>query len=145
MKRSLASAALLALAACSVPAEISSFEDCVLAGYPVMESYPRRCRVPNGPTFTEAIPPVVSDLATYNGTFQDHAVDDDGTLTFRFRSHDGEDRVVLEPDATVHATGGVGAGTGADLRAVASGTTLNVRGWKDDDGVIHAVEVRLRR
>ncbi|MDD1678029.1 MAG: hypothetical protein LUO93_02435 [Methanomicrobiales archaeon] len=34
-------------------ANISSFEQCVNAGYPVMESYPRQCRVPNGQTFTE--------------------------------------------------------------------------------------------
>ena len=26
------------------PAKIMSFEDCVLAGYPIMESYPRQCR-----------------------------------------------------------------------------------------------------
>lgn len=33
---------------------ISSFEACAAAGYPVMESYPRRCAV-NGVTFTEVI------------------------------------------------------------------------------------------
>jgi hypothetical protein len=36
---------------------IQSFEECVAAGYPVMESYPRQCRVPGGPTFVEQIPP----------------------------------------------------------------------------------------
>lgn len=36
--------------------QIRSFEDCVEAGYPVMESHPRQCRVPGGPTFTEVIP-----------------------------------------------------------------------------------------
>lgn len=33
--------------------EIKSFEECVAAGYPVMESYPPQCAVPGGPTFTE--------------------------------------------------------------------------------------------
>jgi hypothetical protein len=33
--------------------EINSFEDCVNAGNPVMESYPPKCAVPGGPTFTE--------------------------------------------------------------------------------------------
>lgn len=33
--------------------EINSFEDCVEAGHPIMESYPPRCAVPGGPTFTE--------------------------------------------------------------------------------------------
>lgn len=30
---------------------IRSFEDCEKAGYPVMESYPRQCRTPDGRTF----------------------------------------------------------------------------------------------
>jgi hypothetical protein len=34
---------------------IASFEDCVNAGYPVMESYPPSCIVPSGQTFTEDI------------------------------------------------------------------------------------------
>ncbi len=41
---------------------IGSFEDCVRAGYPVMESYPRQCAVPEGGTFVEDIteaPPVL--------------------------------------------------------------------------------------
>ena len=35
---------------------ITSFDECVAAGYPVMESYPPQCRVPGGPTFTGTIP-----------------------------------------------------------------------------------------
>ena len=34
---------------------IESFEDCISAGYPVMESYPRQCRTPEGKTFVEKI------------------------------------------------------------------------------------------
>ncbi|MDD1676004.1 MAG: hypothetical protein LUQ17_04875, partial [Methanomicrobiales archaeon] len=34
---------------------ITSFEECVRAGYPIMESYPRQCRAPDGPTFVENI------------------------------------------------------------------------------------------
>ncbi len=36
------------------PAKISTFEQCVAAGNPVMESYPRQCRV-NGQTFVEVV------------------------------------------------------------------------------------------
>lgn len=43
---------------------ITSFEACAAAGYPVQESYPRRCAVPNGPTFTETISPTVTPNAT---------------------------------------------------------------------------------
>jgi len=35
--------------------EINSFEDCVTAGNPVMESYPRQCRTVYGQTFVEEI------------------------------------------------------------------------------------------
>lgn len=34
---------------------VENFEECVAAGYPVMESYPRRCSTPDGTTFTEDI------------------------------------------------------------------------------------------
>jgi hypothetical protein len=35
--------------------EINSFEDCVQAGYPVMESYPRQCRTADGKHFVEQV------------------------------------------------------------------------------------------
>lgn len=34
---------------------ITSFDECVEAGYPVMESYPAQCRTPEGETFTQDI------------------------------------------------------------------------------------------
>ena len=34
---------------------ITNFEECVEAGFPVMESYPRQCRVGDGDTFTEEL------------------------------------------------------------------------------------------
>jgi len=39
-----------------VPApSINSFEKCVSAGYPILESYPRQCKLPGGKSFTEDI------------------------------------------------------------------------------------------
>lgn len=35
--------------------ELRSFEDCVKAGYPVAESYPRQCHAPDGKRFVEEI------------------------------------------------------------------------------------------
>lgn len=35
--------------------EVISFETCAAAGYPVMESYPRQCRTPDGRTYAEEI------------------------------------------------------------------------------------------
>ena len=34
---------------------IDSFDECAAAGYPIMESYPRQCKVPGGQTYTEVI------------------------------------------------------------------------------------------
>lgn len=34
---------------------ISSYQECVDAGYPVAESYPEQCFVPDGPSFTRTI------------------------------------------------------------------------------------------
>ena len=36
-------------------ATISSFEECIAQGYPVLESYPRQCKTPDGETFVEDI------------------------------------------------------------------------------------------
>jgi hypothetical protein len=38
-------------------AVVNSFEECAAAGYPVAESYPRRCTTPDGRSFVEAVPP----------------------------------------------------------------------------------------
>jgi hypothetical protein len=35
------------------PVTVTDFESCAQAGYPVMESYPRKCAVPGGPTYSE--------------------------------------------------------------------------------------------
>ena len=35
--------------------DINNFEECVFAGYSVMESYPRKCKLPDGKIFTEEI------------------------------------------------------------------------------------------
>ena len=38
-----------------VVSNVSTFEECVTAGYPVQESYPERCTTPDGKTFTRDI------------------------------------------------------------------------------------------
>jgi hypothetical protein len=40
----------------SAPLSVLSFEDCVNAGYPVMESFPRQCKTPDGRTYAEELP-----------------------------------------------------------------------------------------
>ncbi len=40
--------------------QIKSFEDCVDAGYPILESYPRQCNTPDGRNFVEDITPPIT-------------------------------------------------------------------------------------
>ncbi len=35
--------------------DINNFEECAKVGYPILESYPRQCKMPDGKTFTEDI------------------------------------------------------------------------------------------
>lgn len=39
----------------SLDADVDSFDECVAAGNPVLESYPRQCRTADGETFTETV------------------------------------------------------------------------------------------
>ena len=34
---------------------VTNYDECVAAGYPVMESYPMQCRTPDGRTFVSPI------------------------------------------------------------------------------------------
>lgn len=58
------------------PATVLSFEACVAAGYPVMESFPRQCRTPDGRTYAEEPTSVqVAEKITYtNATGNDIVV-----------------------------------------------------------------------
>lgn len=55
------------------PVTILSFAECEAAGYPVTESYPRQCRIPEGLTFAEEIP---APAATYSNASADLIVVD---------------------------------------------------------------------
>lgn len=52
-------------------ASVGSFEECVLAGYPVMESYPERCATPDGRVFvqqtTSQVPDESQHAAVHDG------------------------------------------------------------------------------
>lgn len=39
-----------------IPLPVLSFEDCVNAGYPVLESFPRQCKTPDSRTYAEELP-----------------------------------------------------------------------------------------
>jgi hypothetical protein len=54
-------------AAYNDPSKVLSFEACIEAGYPVMESYPRQCKTPDGRTYAEEVPIEI----TYNNSSRD--------------------------------------------------------------------------
>ena len=68
---------------------ITSFEDCMTAGYPVMESYPRQCALPGGRTFVEQISPPPSPMISSSmqpGKLMTHAINTPkGTLSLSFK------------------------------------------------------------
>ncbi|MBR9681297.1 MAG: hypothetical protein GOV00_00685 [Candidatus Altiarchaeota archaeon] len=71
--------------------EATNFEECVAAGNPVMESYPRQCRTPEGTTFVEQV------------SVQNHAETSDPT-----EPTSASDFLVLHPkgvDFSVNITG----------------------------------------
>lgn len=51
---------------------VVSFEDCVAGGYPVMESYPRRCAGPDGQTYVEDVD---TDITYINASVDDIRVE----------------------------------------------------------------------
>lgn len=48
-------AGAIALVSSLAVKSINSYEECVAAGYPIQESYPEKCAVPGGKTFTRQI------------------------------------------------------------------------------------------
>ena len=46
---------------------ITNFDECAAAGYPIMESYPERCRTPDGRTFVNERQITSNDPITFNG------------------------------------------------------------------------------
>lgn len=49
--------------------DISTFEECAAAGYPIMESYPERCSVPGGGTYTRVTTDESPTAITLTGTY----------------------------------------------------------------------------
>jgi len=51
------------------PKDISTYEECVAAGYPIMETYPEQCHVPGRSTYTRVTTDEVSTPITLTGTY----------------------------------------------------------------------------
>jgi len=58
---------------------INNFEECIAAGNPAMESYPRQCRTPDGEHFVESIQEE-QESATESNIPEYYLTDEDGNL-----------------------------------------------------------------
>lgn len=87
---------------------IDSFEECVEAGYPVMESYPRQCSA-NGQTFTEVIVTETEHLCTEQESLTT-------ACTMEYAPVCG--RLVLNTGETVYQTFGNGCSACAAMKVV---------------------------
>lgn len=68
---------IIILGGCTKKTEITNFEDCINAGNPIMESYPRQCTA-NGQTFTEEINKLRLQCESENGTWINTAKECEG-------------------------------------------------------------------
>jgi hypothetical protein len=68
-------------------ADILTFEDCVAAGFSVMESYPRQCRTDDGVTFIEEIKDIAPPDDNSDG--DDNNIEDDTEVHETGRERDG--------------------------------------------------------
>lgn len=51
------------------PKDISTYEECAAEGYPIMETYPEKCSVPGGGTFTRVTTGETTTPITLTGTY----------------------------------------------------------------------------
>ncbi|MBN2203195.1 MAG: hypothetical protein JW700_03345 [Candidatus Aenigmarchaeota archaeon] len=58
---------IVMLSGCVAESEIDSFEDCIAAGYPALESYPRQCNTPDGKHFVEVLDEPIGGERDENG------------------------------------------------------------------------------
>jgi len=108
---------------------ITSFEECVAAGYPVMESYPPRCRTDDGQLFIQEISENRDDVQTY---FQEQlferGIDNLGAIPiegFDPNMYLGAFPKMLESDfANTDAIGGTWVYQNGALNFVMDGPTL---------------------
>lgn len=89
-------------------ANINSYEECVAAGYPVQESYPERCSVPGGNSYTN---PDATPLAEVTGTvicLEHKNPDEPHTLECAagLKAENGETYTLKEGDAELTALAG---------------------------------------
>lgn len=87
---------------------INSYQECVAAGHPVQESYPERCAVPGGPSFTnpDAVPLVETEgqviCLEHKNPDQPHTLE----CAAGFKAENGQTYTLKENNAELTALAG---------------------------------------
>lgn len=76
--------------------QITSFEECAKAGYPIMESYPEQCRTPSGETFTRQL--------SAESNLQTQTVEEVG-LTFKYPKNLVYRKEITDNDGQIRTAG----------------------------------------
>lgn len=116
---------------------VTSFEECVEAGNPVMESYPRQCRSDSGEVFVETVDEEVSGTITEIDNSQIAA---DGPTEITLES-DSETVIVAVPSMGINLC--AAADNIIDISSLEVGDVLDVRGRLDMEGRIVPCESEL--
>lgn len=115
------------LLAMTQESSVTSFEECVEAGNPVMESYPRQCQSSTGEVFTETIDEVVGTVSAIDAS----QIAVDGPTEITLDTEDGE-TVAAVPSMGINlcpATDAI-----VDVSTLEVGDTVAVRGRADSQG-----------
>lgn len=116
---------------------VTSFEECVEAGNPVMESYPRQCQSDSGEVFMETIDEAATGTITEIDSSQIAA---DGPTEITLEA-DSETIVVAVPSMGINLC--ASADNIVDISSLEVGDMLDVRGRIDTEGRIVPCESEL--
>lgn len=83
--------------------EITTFQECADAGYPVMESFPEQCKTPDGKTFTNDAS-IAPGYAVGKVTFQPICPPGQSTCTLPVTSYASSEAVLYGADKTTVIT-----------------------------------------
>ncbi|NQU77810.1 hypothetical protein HQ544_03880 [Candidatus Falkowbacteria bacterium] len=83
------------LNACTQPPEITNFEECISAGNPAMESYPRQCMTEDGQSFTEEIEPLPEALTKQQAQEMARTWVEENSPTYKFDGSNLEFRDIV--------------------------------------------------
>ena len=121
-------------------AEINSFEDCVAAGNPVMESFPRQCRTEDGQLFAEEVEGdqtgTSSQSVTISGEvtkFDASEIAVDGLYRFTVETDDGETVVEVPSMGMQLCEAYENINNVSDIEV---GQQVSVRGSQNSEGVV---------